>query len=249
MNDDQLLRYSRHILLPQVDIAGQQAINASKVLIIGMGGLGSPSAIYLAASGIGHLVLVDDDKVDESNLQRQIIHTETRLGRLKVESARQHLQEINSATQVSILAKRLCDNELLEQVSEADVILDCSDNFITRRQINRICYQSKKPLVSGAAVRLEGQLTVLDFRNTQNPCYECLYPADIEDDTSCARNGVLSPVVGVIGCSQALEAIKLIAGFGQPMVGELGLFDGAANRWRYICYPKNPHCSCCATEI
>jgi len=246
MNDDLLLRYSRHILLPQIDVAGQQAINEASVLIIGVGGLGSPSAIYLTACGVGNLVLVDDDRVDVSNLQRQIIHSEAMLGELKVTSAENHLREVNAQTRVTPISERLDDAALAQQVADADVVLDCTDNFQTRRQINRICLQKGKPLVSGAAIRLEGQLTVLDFREPVNPCYECLYSVEHDDDLSCARNGVLSPVVGIIGCSQALEAIKLIAGFGRPLVGELGLFDGANNRWRYISYAKNPECQCCS---
>lgn len=248
MNDQELLRYSRHILLPQVDVEGQEKLLSARVLIIGLGGLGSPVALYLAASGVGTLVLVDDDTVDESNLQRQIIHTEKTVGQPKVASARSLLAEINSATRIETLSCRLDGEALVEQVTMATVVIDCSDNFTTRRLINRTCQAAGTPLVSGAAIRLEGQLSVFDFRDSESPCYECLYQLNGEEDLTCSQNGVLSPVVGIVGTSQALEALKLIAGFGRPLVGELGLFDGAANRWRYLKFKKNSACECCGTS-
>lgn len=219
---------------------------AAKALVIGLGGLGSPVALYLAASGVGELELIDDDVVDASNLQRQIIHTEKTVGLKKVDSARQMLAAINSSVTVTVVPSRLHGAALEDRICSADVVLDCTDNFGTRQQINRACFNTKTPLVSGAAIRLEGQLTVFDFREPTSPCYECLYSLDGDEDVTCARNGVLSPVVGVVGASQALEAIKLVAGFGQPLVGELGVFDGAANRWRYLIFGKNPGCVCCA---
>ncbi len=248
MNDQQLLRFSRHILLPQMGIEGQQKILAARVLVIGMGGLGSPAAIYLCSSGVGHLVLVDDDSVDESNLQRQVIHREKSLGEAKVLSAKNTLAEINSKACITVFERRLNDTELAEQVQHADLVLDCCDNFTSRKQINELCLINKTPLVSAAAVRLEGQLTVFDFRNESSPCYQCLYQLQGDEDLSCAQNGVLAPVVGAVGVAQALEALKLLAGFGQPLVGELGLFDGAANRWRYLKYNKNPACELCGAE-
>lgn len=247
MNNQDLLRYSRHILLPQIDVDGQEKMLAATVLVIGLGGLGSPVALYLAASGVGELVLVDDDRVDTSNLQRQIIHTENCIGLPKVESAQRMLAAINSSVKITQISSRLQGSALEEFIRKADVVLDCTDNFSSRQQINRACYRMKTPLVSGAAIRLEGQLTVFDFRNDTSPCYECLYTLDGDEDLTCARNGVLSPVVGVVGTSQALEAIKVIADVGQPLVGELGLFDGAANRWRYLTFGKSACCACCST--
>ncbi|WP_045861148.1 HesA/MoeB/ThiF family protein [Teredinibacter purpureus] len=245
MNDQQLLRYSRHILLASVGVEGQERFIESRVLIVGLGGLGSPVALYLAASGIGELVIVDDDSVEETNLQRQIIHTEKSLGKTKVTSAQGALEELNSTVELFVFDKRLSGQELLQQVEQATVVVDCSDNFTTRKQLNHACYTLNTPLVSGAAIRLEGQLTVFDFRNEQSPCYECLYQLTGDEDLSCANNGVLSPVVGVVGASQALEALKLIGGFGKPMVGQLGLFDGGANVWRYLTINKDPACGCC----
>jgi len=245
MNDQQLLRYSRHILLPQVDIAGQEALLASRVLVVGMGGLGSPVAMYLAAAGVGCLAITDDDDVDESNLQRQVIHGETDLGLSKVLSAAQTIKALNSAVSVFTLNERLSMPALLAQVDLADVVIDCSDNALTRKQLNAACWQLKKPLVSGAAIRLEGQLTVFDFREQQNPCYECLYQLSNEEELSCAQSGVLSPVVGIVGSAQALEAIKVLVGFGKPLVGRLALFDAAQNVWRYVRYNKNPDCPLC----
>lgn len=246
MNDEQLLRYSRHLLLPQVDVVGQEKILAARVLVIGVGGLGSPAAIYLCASGVGELVLVDDDRVDESNLQRQVVHTEKTVGMAKVESARQQLAALNSSCKVITFERRLSEEDLREQVALADVVLDCTDNFTTRKQVNKACRTHQKPLVSGAAVRLEGQLVVFDFRQPTSPCYECLYQLTGDEDLSCAQNGVLSPVVGVIGTHQALEALRLIAGIGKVVSGRLGVFDAARNEWRYFTVNRDPECTSCA---
>ena len=245
MNDRELLRYNRHILLPQIDIEGQQRIRAARVLVIGVGGLGSPVAMYLAASGVGELILVDDDVVDESNLQRQIVHTEETLTLTKVESAKIHLGKLNSFCSVRGIAARLDEEQLLREVSEVDVVVDCSDNFATRKLLNKVCWQRSKPLVSGAAVRLEGQLTVFDFRDDASPCYNCLYDSTGTEDLSCARNGVLAPVVGIVGTAQALEVIKVLTGVGKLLVGTLGLFDGRANRWRYLEFKKEARCKTC----
>ncbi len=245
MNDQELLRYNRHILLPQIDVEGQEKICQSKMLIVGVGGLGSPVSMYLAASGVGELFLVDDDKVDESNLQRQIVHNENTLGLPKVESARKNLTELNSFINVRIFDRRLDDQGLLELIYKVDVVLDCSDNFQTRKQLNRLCYQNKKPLVSGAAIRLEGQLTTFLNRDENQACYACLYEVSDDENLSCAQNGVLAPVVGIVGAAQALEAIKIITGCGEPLSGILGLFDGATNKWRYLNFKKNPQCLVC----
>ncbi|SMF54393.1 adenylyltransferase and sulfurtransferase [Alteromonadaceae bacterium Bs31] len=247
MNDQQLLRYSRHILLPQVDVAGQEKILAARALVVGLGGLGSPAAMYLCASGLGQLVLVDDDNVDESNLQRQLVHREHSIGESKVISAKNTLSEINSASRVSVFTHRLNDRELAEQIQLADVVLDCSDNFTTRKQLNNVCYRHKKPLVSAAAVRMEGQLSVFDFRDKSSPCYQCLYQLREDENLSCSENGVFAPVVGAVGISQALEALKLVLGIGKPLMGELALFDGESNRWQYLKFRKNPQCKICGT--
>lgn len=247
MNDQELLRYNRHILLPQIDIEGQQKICAAKVLVIGLGGLGSPVAMYLAASGVGELILVDDDVVEESNLQRQIVHTEANLKQSKVDSAITQLSKLNSFCQLRGINKRLQEEELQKEISKVDVVVDCSDNFATRNLLNRLCLQNKKPLVSGAAVRLEGQLSVYDFRDENSPCYNCLYESTGEEDLSCAQNGVLAPVVGVVGTSQALETIKIITGIGELLKGKLALFDGATNTWRYLNFKKDRNCKTCGS--
>lgn len=247
MNDQELLRYNRHILLPQIDIEGQELICAARVLIIGLGGLGSPVAMYLAASGVGELVLVDDDTVEESNLQRQVVHTEETLSQSKVESAKQQLNKLNSFCHVSTIDKRLNESELQEQANKVDVVVDCSDNFATRNLLNKVCLALKKPLVSGAAVRMEGQLSVFDFRDNTSPCYNCLYETTGEEDLSCAQNGVLAPVVGIVGTAQALEVLKIIVGIGEILKGTLGLFDGAANKWRYLNFKKDANCKTCGS--
>lgn len=245
MDDKKLLRYNRHILLPQIDIHGQESICSARVLIIGLGGLGSPVSMYLAASGVGELILVDDDIVDESNLQRQIVHTEETLGLSKVESAKKQLNRLNSFCKVFIYKKRLTENELRGQIENADVVVDCSDNFATRNLINKVCHEMKAPLVSGAAVRMEGQLSVFDFRDEQCPCYNCLYETTGTEDLSCAQNGVLAPVVGIVGTAQALETLKIITGVGTILKGKLALFDGASNMWRYLNFKKDSNCKVC----
>lgn len=247
MNDRELLRYNRHILLPQIDIEGQEKICAAKVLIIGLGGLGSPVSMYLAASGIGELVLVDDDVVDESNLQRQIVHGEATLKLSKVESAIKQLTELNSMNKYTGINKRLQEDELQKIVAGVDVVVDCSDNFATRNLLNSVCLQNKKPLVSGAAVRLEGQLSVFDFRDGTSPCYNCLYETTGTEDLSCAQNGVLAPVVGIVGTAQALEVLKIVTGVGQLLKGKLALFDGATNMWRYLNFKKDANCKTCGS--
>ena len=245
LTDEQLLRYSRHILLPQVDVQGQEAFARARVLIVGLGGLGSPVALYLAASGIGQLVLVDDDRVEISNLQRQIAHTEARLNKDKVASAAEAVAAVNRGIQVEAINKRLSEAELNEQVNRADVVVDCSDNFATRCSVNAACVKNKKPLVSGAAIRLDGQLAVFDSRREDSPCYQCLYEVTGEDNLSCAESGVLAPLVGVIGSLQALEVLKLVGRFGEPLVGRLLLFDAEHTQWRELRLRRDPACSIC----
>lgn len=245
LTDEQLLRYSRHILLPQVDVQGQEAFAKARVLIVGVGGLGSPVALYLAASGVGQLVLVDDDVVEISNLQRQIAHTESKLGETKVASAAQAVAALNRHVSVETIDRRLAGDELNQQVAKADVVVDCSDNFSTRAAVNKACVQHKKPLVSGAAIRTDGQLAVFDARRENSPCYQCLYDITGEENLSCAESGVLAPVVGIIGSMQALEVLKLIAPVGESLVGRLLLFDGMTSRWRELKLARDPECPVC----
>ncbi|MDA8617346.1 molybdopterin-synthase adenylyltransferase MoeB [Gammaproteobacteria bacterium] len=247
MKDDQLLRYSRQIMLPQVDIAGQQALLDSHVLIIGAGGLGSPASMYLAAAGVGKLTLVDNDTVELSNLQRQLAHAESDLGANKVDSAAATLRAINSDVEIVALNRRVGTAELGELVSSADVVLDATDNVETRFAINRACLAAKVPLVSGAAIRLEGQIAVFDSRQSDSPCYECLYKGGEGGDLTCADNGVFAPVVGILGSMQALEALKLIAQFGDTLVGRLLLFDASSMQWREMKLPRDPNCLACGT--
>ncbi len=247
MNDNQLLRYSRHILLPQIDYAGQEKLTQSHALIVGAGGLGAPVALYLAAAGVGKLTICDFDDVDLTNLQRQIIHTTASVGINKALSAQQTIYEINPEVQVHTVQKRSTKAELEMLVANADVVIDCSDNFATRYALNRICFELRKPLVSGAAVRFEGQITVYDFRNKETPCYHCLFPDAGEDqDMRCASNGVFSPLVGMIGTTQAAEALKLLMGIGDSLQGRLLLLDALAMEWREIKLKKDPNCSVCA---
>jgi len=249
MNDQQLLRYSRQIMLPDVDIDGQEKLLAARVLIVGLGGLGSPVAMYLAAAGVGHLILADFDKVDLTNLQRQIAHTTDRIGQTKVESAAQSLRALNPDVEITCITEVLDADALREQLAEVDLVIDCCDNFATRFAINAACVAAKIPLVSGAAIRLEGQIAVFDNRDSGCACYRCLYDEESEENTTCAANGVLSPVVGIIGCMQALEAIKLIVGFGKPLAGKLLMFDARYSQWRELKLPKDKNCPVCASAI
>ncbi|AQT61967.1 molybdopterin-synthase adenylyltransferase MoeB [Cellvibrio sp. PSBB023] len=245
MNDEQLRRYSRQIMLPDVDLDGQDKLLAAHVLIIGLGGLGSPVAMYLAAAGVGHLTLVDFDAVDLTNLQRQIVHTTARIGMNKAASAAQSLRELNPDVRVDTIEQLLDADALLAQVKMVSLVIDCTDNFQTRFAINAACVAAKVPLVSGAAIRLEGQVAVFDARLETSPCYRCLYEED-SDDLTCAANGVLAPLVGVIGSMQALEAIKLICGFGTGLAGRLLLLDARHSQWRELKLPKDPCCPLCS---
>jgi len=245
MNNDQLLRYSRHILLPQMDVAGQEALLDATVLVIGLGGLGCPAAIYLASSGIGHLVLADADTVDLSNLQRQIAHGTGNIGMSKVASAAESIARLNDTVRVTKLDQRLEGDALDAAVKGADVILDCTDNFSTRFAINAAAVKYKVPLVSGAAIRLEGQVSVFDVRDAGNPCYQCLYQDGDDMQLSCSESGVMAPLVGIIGTLQALEAIKLITGIGSTLAGRLLFLDAQTMQFREMKLKKNPACPCC----
>lgn len=249
MNDAELLRYSRHILLNEIGVAGQQAILDARVLIIGAGGLGSPVALYLAASGIGQLTICDGDQVDSSNLQRQIIHRDNAIGQNKAASAASSLLALNPQVNVTTIPLRL-DGELLQQtVSTHDVVIDASDNFATRHAINRACVQHHKPLVSGAAVRFDGQISVFDMRLADSPCYHCLYPENNDaDEVRCAENGVFSPLVGIIGATQAAEALKIISGAGKTLTGRLLLLDALDMQWRSIKLKRDPGCAVCGNR-
>ncbi|OPX56712.1 adenylyltransferase and sulfurtransferase [Oceanospirillum multiglobuliferum] len=245
MNDQQLLRYSRQIMLPEVEIDGQQKLLAAKVLIIGMGGLGSPAALYLAAAGVGTLVITDFDSVDLSNLQRQIIHSQADIGRLKVESARDKIHALNPDCIVRALPEKLTEEALSQEIAQADLVLDCSDRFSTRFAVNQYAVQHKVPLVSGAAIQFSGQLAVFDNRLDSSPCYRCLYEESDDEALRCAENGVISPLVGIIGTMQALEAVKLLSGAGQPATGRLMLFDALTSQWRSMKLNQDPECPVC----
>lgn len=246
MTDEQLLRYSRHILLDALGIEGQERILASHALIIGAGGLGSPAALYLASAGMGKITLVDDDTVDFTNLQRQILHTQSRLGMAKVESGQLALAEINPDIEIIALRQRLGGAALDALVASADIVLDCSDNFATRHAINRACVLHRKPLVSGAAIRFDGQISVYDLRHNDAPCYHCLFPEgeDVEEGR-CAVMGVFAPLTGIIGSMQAAEALKLVAGIGEALSGRLLLLDVLEMAWRTVKFHKDPGCTVC----
>ena len=247
VNDDQLLRYSRHILLTQIGIDGQERLLGSRALVIGAGGLGSPAAIYLAAAGVGHITLVDGDRVDLTNLQRQILHTPATLGEPKVESGRQMLRHFNAEVEVAAVDNRVEGEALAALVARADVVLDCSDNFPTRHAINRACVRFDKPLVSGAAIRFDGQVGVFDLRDHASPCYACLFPgnAEAEAEERCAVMGVFAPVTGIIGAIQAAEALKLLAHAGESLNGRLLILDALGMRWREVRIKKDPACEVC----
>ncbi len=246
MNDAQLLRYSRHILLDEIGIEGQEKLLAAHALVIGAGGLGSPAAFYLASAGIGRLTLVDNDTVDLTNLQRQILHTTDRVGQAKAESGKQALAQINPEVQVTALIERLEGARLNELVAKASVVLDCSDNFATRHAINRACVANRVPLVSGAAIRFDGQVSVFDTRRADAPCYACLFPPDQQfEEVLCSTMGVFAPLVGIIGTMQAAEALKLAAGIGESLAGRLLLLDARNMEWTSIRIGRSPGCPVC----
>lgn len=245
MNDNQLLRYSRQIMLPQVDIEGQQKLLAANILIIGAGGLGSPAAMYLAAAGVGAIAVYDNDIVDLSNLQRQISHHTRDIGTDKVISTRQTLNQLNPEIKIRAVKQRLEGDQLDAEVMQADVVLDCSDNFATRFAINHACVKHQTPLVSGAAIRFEGQVTVFTPGKNDSPCYNCLYSSDGEEMQNCATNGVIAPITGIIGSIQAMEAMKLIMNIGTALTGRLLLLDGLTMEWNTMKLRKNPNCPTC----
>lgn len=245
MNDEQLLRYSRHIMLPEIDYEGQERLRSAKVLIAGLGGLGSPVALYLAAAGVGELVLADFDTVDLSNLQRQIIHDTASVGDLKIVSAARRISAVNPDVHLRLVPEKLTAERLPDLLAEVDLVCDCSDNFPLRFALNAVCVAAQKPLVSGAAIRMEGQVTVFDTRQPDSPCYRCLYQEEGEEALRCSETGVLSPLVGMIGTAQASEAIKVLVGFGEPLIGRLALFDLKRAEFRTIRYRRSPDCPVC----
>jgi adenylyltransferase/sulfurtransferase len=246
MDDNQLLRYSRHILLPEIGIDGQDKLLASRVLLIGAGGLGAPVSLYLAASGVGKLTICDADEVDLTNLQRQIVHYTDSIGRKKVESARDTLKRINPETRVEIVAQRVAGALLEELVESADLVVDATDNFATRHAINRACVRFARPLVSGAAIRFDGQISVFDLRDPASACYHCLFPESGElEEMRCAVMGVFAPLVGIIGATQAAEALKVLTGIGETLNGKLLMLDALTMQWRSVRLRKDPACPVC----
>lgn len=247
MDDSQLLRYSRHILLPELGIEGQQSFIDARVLILGAGGLGSPAAMFLAASGVGSITLCDDDKVDLTNLQRQLAHRTSTIGMSKVESAQHTLHEINPEIRIQAMQERADEARLATLVAETDLVLDCSDNFPTRYALNRVCANARKPLVSGAATRFDGQVSVFDFRRPDSPCYNCLYPEDSEaEETRCAVMGVFAPLVGIVGSMQAAEALKLLAGIEGSLHSRLLTLDALTMQPRVMKLARDPQCTVCS---
>lgn len=249
MRDDQLLRYSRHILLNEWGVDGQERVSQSHALVVGAGGLGSPAALYLASAGVGQITLIDHDVVDVTNLQRQIAHTQDRVGQLKVESLKKTIEQINPEVQVQCIAQR-ADSVLLNQhVALADVILDCTDNFETRHAINLACVQHNKPLVSGSALRMDGQVAVYDIRQSQVPCYACVFPPTQQfEETRCATMGVLAPLVGIIGSLQATEALKILSGMGASLTGQLILFNAQFMEWQTLQTHRHVQCPVCSAH-
>jgi len=255
MNDEQLLRYARHILLDELGYEGQEKLLAAHVLIVGAGGLGAPAAFYLAAAGVGRLTLADDDVVEISNLQRQILHTSARLGQYKAESARQTLHALNPGVQITPITQRLSGAALTQAVEQADMVLDCCDNFATRHAINRACVAASKPLVSGAALRFAGQISTYDLRRSDSPCYHCLFPETdgtaslADEEPTCASTGVLGPLVGIVGSIQAAEAIKLLTHMGEPLSGRLLSVEALTMRWHEVRFLQDPACPVCAKRV
>ena len=246
MNDDQLLRYSRHILLPEIGVEGQERLRHARALIVGAGGLGCPAALYLAGAGVGHLTLADADKVDLTNLQRQILYRTQDVGAPKVEAARDTLHALNPEIEIAVLKSRVDAAQAEKLVADAHIVLDCTDNFATRHVLNRACVRHRKPLVSGAAIRFDAQLIVFDLRTGDAPCYACLFPEDGEvEEVQCSVMGVLAPMTGIIGAMQAMEAIKLLAEFGESLSGRLLMLDAKSAQWRSVRMKKDPACAVC----
>ncbi|RTL44306.1 MAG: molybdopterin-synthase adenylyltransferase MoeB [Burkholderiales bacterium] len=249
MTDDDLLRYSRHLLLDEIGIEGQQRLLDARALVIGAGGLGSPVALYLASAGVGRITLVDHDTVSLTNLQRQIAHDMGSLDRLKVESAAARMAALNPAVRVHTQAVRADEALLDAEVPQADVVIDCTDNFSTRHRVNAACVRHGRPLVSGAAIGFDGQISVYDSRGRQQPCYACLFPPESGfEDAACSTMGVFAPLVGIVGSVQAAEALKLLAGVGEPLAGRLLMLDGRRMQWSEIAMHRDPACTVCGTE-
>lgn len=246
LNDEELLRYSRQILLPNFDIDGQARLKSARVLVVGAGGLGCPVALYLGAAGVGHLTIVDDDRIELANLQRQIAFEQNSLGEGKAEELAARIRKLNPDVTVSAIESRLADEELEQQVAAASLVIDCSDNFATRFALSRASVAATVPLVSGAAIRGEGQLSVYDPRDAASPCYHCLYPEQGNEELTCSQAGVIGPLVGMIGASQAMEAIKVITGVGKPLVGRLLLLDAWQMEWREMKLARDPNCPVCS---
>lgn len=245
MDDRDLLRYSRHLLLDEIGIEGQQKLLDAAVLVVGCGGLGAAALPFLAAAGVGRLIIADDDTIDDTNLQRQTAFCEADIGQSKAEVLQGRLNALNSRTQISALNERLSEARLLELVQNVDLVLDCCDNFATRQAVNRACVAGRTPLVSGAAVRFEGQIAVYRPDLPDTPCYACLFDGESANDGACAVFGVFSPLVGIIGTTQAAEALKLLMGIGANASGELLLYDALANEWQRLAFDKNPACRVC----
>lgn len=248
MNDQELLRYSRHILLNEIGVEGQQRLREASMLVIGAGGLGSPAAFYLASAGVARITLVDGDHVDLTNLQRQILHTTARIGTPKAVSGQAALAAINDTVEVLPITSRADEGALMALVASATVVLDCSDNFATRHALNRACLAHRKPLVSGAAIRFDGQVAVFDLRHPDSPCYACLFPPGDGEDELCAVMGVFAPLTGIIGTTQAAEALKLAAGIGESLEGRLLMLDALAMRWHSVRVRRDPACPVCAAR-
>ena len=249
MNDEQLLRYSRHLLLEEIDVAGQEKLLGSHVLVIGAGGLGSAAAPYLAAAGVGKITLIDHDQVELTNLQRQIMHTQNSIGKTKVESGRQFLQSLNSALAINAIAAKASEDLLNTLLPEVDLVLDCTDNFATRQLVNQACFIHKIPLVSGSALKFDGQLSVFDFRKETSPCYACIFSPDERfKEVSCASMGIFSPLVGIIGSMQAAQALQVLIGFGQPLVGRMLLWNAMNTQIDEIRVARNPACKVCSSQ-
>jgi molybdopterin-synthase adenylyltransferase len=248
MSDELLLRYSRQIMLPDVDIKGQELLRNSKALVIGLGGLGCPTALCLASAGVGELVLADFDKVEVSNLQRQIAHSEEMIGENKAESAANTARQLNGDVNIKVCQQKMAGELLATFVRKADVVVDCTDSYESRAEISRACIMAKVPLVAGAAIRWEGQLSVFDYRQTDSPCYHCLYGNIASEQLSCSEAGILSPIVGIVGSMQALEAIKVLTRLGQSLAGRVLLFDGILSSWREFKLSRDPGCKVCGTQ-
>ena len=249
MNDEQLLRYSRHLLLEEIDVAGQEKLLASHILVIGAGGLGSAAAPYLAAAGVGHITLIDHDLVELTNLQRQIMHAESKIGHSKAASGKQFLEQLNSSIRIETIQAKATSPLLDDLLPSVDIVLDCTDNFSTRHLINASCVKHQIPLVSGSALRFDGQISVFDPRNSASPCYACIFSPDEQfEEVSCSSMGIFSPLVGIIGTMQAAQALQMMIGFGEPLVGRMLLWDARTTRIDEIKIARNTECSVCGSS-